>query len=37
MKVEDYILVNGYKHILYKREAISEEESLAKSSQFYNW
>ena len=37
MKVEDHILVNGYKHVLYKREAISGEESLAKSSQFYNW
>ena len=37
MKVEDHILLNGYKHVLYQREAISEEESLAKSAEFYTW
>ena len=37
MKVEDHILVNGYKHVLYHSESISVEESLARSSQFYNW
>ena len=37
MKVEDHILLNGYKHVLYQRDAISEEESLAKSAEFYTW
>ena len=37
MKVEDHILLNGYKHVLYQRDAIPEEESLAKSAEFYTW
>ena len=37
MKVEESILINGYKHVLYQSESISEEESLAKSIEFYNW
>lgn len=37
MKVEDHIVINGYKHVLYKRKQITEGESLAKSSEFYKW
>jgi hypothetical protein len=37
MKVEDHILINGYKHVLYQNEAISQEESLIKSTQFFEW
>ena len=37
MKTEDYILVNGYKHIRYHSESISEEVSFAKSKEFYQW
>jgi nitroreductase len=37
MKVEDHILINGYKHVLYQREAISLEKSRIKSAQFYEW
>jgi nitroreductase len=37
MKVEDHILINGYKHMLYQRDAISQEESLIKSTQFFEW
>lgn len=35
MKVEDHILLNGYKHVLYQRAAISQEESRVKSAQYY--
>jgi nitroreductase len=37
MKVEDHILINGYKHVLYQRDAISQEESLIKSTRFFEW
>ena len=37
MKIEDHILVNGYKHVLYSRATISQEESRIKSAQFYEW
>jgi nitroreductase len=37
MKVEDHILINGYKHVLYTRKQITEEESLTKSSELYKW
>ena len=37
MKVEDSILINGFKHVLYHSESISGEESIVKSSEFYNW
>jgi len=37
MKVEESILINGYKHVLYHFEAISEEDSIKKSQEFYNW
>lgn len=36
MKIEDHIFINGYKHVLYKTESISEEESIARSHEFYN-
>jgi len=37
MKIDDHIFINGYQHILYKSESISEEESLNRSAEFYNW
>lgn len=37
MKSKDHILINGYKHLLYQREAISQDESLKNSIQFYEW
>ena len=37
MKVEDHILINGYKHILYQKEEISNELSIERSTEFYNW
>ena len=37
MKVEDHILINGYKHVLCQRDAISQEESLKNSSNFLKW
>jgi len=37
MKVEDHILINGFKHILYQSKLITEEESRSKSEQFYEW
>ena len=37
MKVEDHIVINGYKHVLYARQQMTEKESLVKSSEFYNW
>ena len=37
MKVEDYILINGYKHVLYNSGSYTKEESIAKSKEFYNW
>jgi iodotyrosine deiodinase len=37
MKEEEHIFIDGYKHILYQKESISEEESIAKSFEFYNW
>lgn len=37
MKPKDYILINGYKHVLYQSEVILQKESRIKSSQFYEW
>jgi iodotyrosine deiodinase len=37
MKGEDHIFINGYKHILYETKSISEEDSIKKSKEFYNW
>ena len=37
MNVKKSILINGYRHILYQREPISEEEALHKSTQFFKW
>lgn len=37
MKVEDSIIIEGYKHILYERKPISAEESVSKSSEYYQW
>ena len=35
MKAEDHILINGYRHILYRKEPISEKETLDRSQTFY--
>ena len=35
MKAEDHILINGYRHILYSKEPISEKETLDISKTFY--
>lgn len=37
MKVEDHILIGCYKHVLCKRDFISQEEPLSKSAKFYEW
>ena len=37
MKVEESIIIEGYKHILYPKETLSEKESIARSSDFYKW
>jgi nitroreductase len=37
MKVEESIIIEGYKHILYPKEIPSEKESIARSSDFYKW
>jgi nitroreductase len=37
MKIEDRIEINGYPHVLYRRESISSKESVSKSTQFYQW
>ena len=37
MKGEESILINGYKHVLYPLESCTEEESIPKSREFYNW
>lgn len=33
----DHILINGYKHIAFTSELISENESIQNSKSFYNW
>lgn len=35
MKAEGHILINGYRHILYRRQPISENETLDSSKTFY--
>ena len=37
MATKDTILINGFKHIKYKSEDISAEESLQRSNAFYKW
>ena len=37
MTVEDHIIINGYKHNLFEPEIISQEESLKRSTEFYEW
>ncbi len=37
MKIKNHILINGYKHVLYDSESISESASIKKSQEFYNW
>ncbi len=36
-KEKDSISINGYEHVRYQKEVISAEESLNKSSEFYEW
>jgi iodotyrosine deiodinase len=35
--LEDQIFINGYKHVLYKSESVSKEDSIKKSKDFFNW
>ena len=35
--MEDHILVNGFKHILYQPESFCETKMIAKSESFYQW
>ncbi len=37
MEVKDHIFINGYQHISYRPEIISEEEMVRKSESFYDW
>ncbi|MGM5470938.1 nitroreductase family protein [Flavobacteriaceae bacterium LMO-SS05] len=37
MSVVESILINGYRHIRYQNEAISQAASLVNSAQFYEW
>jgi nitroreductase len=37
MKAPDHIFINGYKHIAYHQELISENEMIQKSKEFYEW
>jgi iodotyrosine deiodinase len=37
MNPKSEILLNGYKHILYKNSSSSEDKILANSTEFYNW
>jgi nitroreductase len=35
--MKDHILINGYKHVLYKTDSMSSEESIERSKQYYKW
>ncbi|MEX1382936.1 nitroreductase family protein [Lutibacter sp.] len=35
--MDDYILIEGYKHIRYKQEIFSESETLRKSKDYFEW
>jgi iodotyrosine deiodinase len=37
MDPKSEILINGYKHTLYKDSSVSEDQILANSTEFYNW
>ena len=37
MNVKDYILINGYKHILYQPDRFTPEASIENSRKFYAW
>ena len=37
MKTDDYILVEGYKHIRYCQEIYSEKEMIERSKKYYEW
>lgn len=34
---KNHILINGFKHVLYESENMSQEESIKRSQQYYNW
>lgn len=37
MEVADHIMLNGYKHVLYDSLKLTQEESIKKSKDFYDW
>ena len=37
MQTDDYILVDGYKHIRYKNEKYTEDEMLLRSKKYFEW
>lgn len=37
MNTNDYIFINGFKHILYKKNEFSTKEMIIKSESFYQW
>ena len=37
MQTDDYILVDGYKHIRYSHGSYSEDEMLNKSKDYFDW
>lgn len=37
MTTEDYILIEGHKHIRYRHETYSAEEMISRSTDFFNW
>lgn len=37
MEVADHIILNGYKHVLYDSLKLTQEESIKKSKDFYDW
>ena len=37
MKTKDHIVIKGYKHVLYEPERFTQEASIQRSRDFYNW
>ena len=37
MAAKDHILINGFKHVLYQSEQLSQQESIERSETYYNW
>lgn len=37
MKTDDYILIDGHKHIRYQQAVFSEDEMINRSKKYYEW